>query len=115
MSSRQAAKCKFAPNYEICIYSKLPNETSISGHAVKILGWGVDDKNVSYWLIANSWNKQWGEEGFFRMLRGENNCGIESNIVAGLPKMPIIVSSSSSVLPRIGLIAIILSILSLYH
>ena len=29
-------------------------------------------------LGANSWNSRWGESGYFRMLRGVDECGIES-------------------------------------
>ncbi|ETN75781.1 hypothetical protein NECAME_12141 [Necator americanus] len=32
------------------------------GHSVKIIGWGVDN-GTAYWLIANSWSKDWGENG----------------------------------------------------
>ncbi|KAK6731323.1 hypothetical protein RB195_007659 [Necator americanus] len=53
------------------------------GHAVKIIGWGKDN-GTDYWLIANSWSKDWGESGFFRMVRGENNCEIEDMITAGI-------------------------------
>ncbi|KHJ99394.1 papain family cysteine protease [Oesophagostomum dentatum] len=53
------------------------------GHAIKIIGWGVD-KNVPYWLISNSWNSDWGENGLFRIARGKNECGIESRVVAGM-------------------------------
>jgi len=57
----------------------------LGGHAVKILGWGVDAaSNLPYWLVANSWNNDWGENGFFRIERGVDMCGIEDNIVAGL-------------------------------
>uniref|UniRef100_A0A915Q7B8 Ras-GEF domain-containing protein n=1 Tax=Setaria digitata TaxID=48799 RepID=A0A915Q7B8_9BILA len=51
-------------------------------HAVKMLGWGVQ-QGVPYWLMANSWNTDWGEGGYFRILRGVDECGIESGIVAG--------------------------------
>jgi len=54
----------------------------LGGHAVKILGWGVDN-SVAYWTVANSWNQDWGEKGYFRIIRGVNECGIESSIVAG--------------------------------
>ncbi|RCN24413.1 hypothetical protein ANCCAN_29890, partial [Ancylostoma caninum] len=57
----------------------------VGGHAVRILGWGVDNK-TPYWLVANSWNTDWGENGYFRIVRGLNECGIEHAIVAGLPK-----------------------------
>jgi cathepsin B len=53
------------------------------GHAVKIIGWGVD-QNQAYWLVANSWGNTWGLQGFFMILRGVNECGIEAGIVAGL-------------------------------
>jgi cathepsin B len=55
------------------------------GHAVKILGWGTED-GTDYWLIANSWNEDWGLSGYFKMLRGSNECGIEADIQAGTPK-----------------------------
>ncbi|RCN52252.1 papain family cysteine protease [Ancylostoma caninum] len=53
-------------------------------HAVKIIGWGKE-KDVPYWLVANSWNTDWGEDGYFRILRGENHCNIEKAAVYGLP------------------------------
>lgn len=57
----------------------------LGGHAVKLMGWGTTEDGVDYWLIANSWGYGWGEDGFFRIVRGENECGIESEAVAGLP------------------------------
>ena len=50
-------------------------DTVEGGHAVKIVGWGVEN-DTEYWIIANSWSTQWGEDGFFRILRGKNECGI---------------------------------------
>ena len=58
----------------------------LGGHAIKILGWGVES-GTEYWLVANSWNPDWGDNGFFKIRRGVNECGIESNIGAGMPKM----------------------------
>eukprot|EP01105_Mastigella_eilhardi_P024359 TRINITY_DN6350_c0_g2_i1.p2 TRINITY_DN6350_c0_g2~~TRINITY_DN6350_c0_g2_i1.p2 ORF type:complete len:338 (+),score=91.14 TRINITY_DN6350_c0_g2_i1:116-1015(+) len=54
------------------------------GHAVKFIGWGVED-GQKYWLVANSWNVHWGEQGFFRIVRGVNECGIEETCNAGKP------------------------------
>merc|ERR1719204_2305614 len=51
------------------------------GHAVRIVGWGVED-GVKYWKVANSWNPYWGESGYFRIRRGNNECGIESQAMA---------------------------------
>jgi len=57
---------------------------SHGGHAVKMVGWGHDDEsNMDYWLIANSWNNDWAEDGFFRIRRGTNECGIEAGGYAG--------------------------------
>ncbi|CAK9294014.1 unnamed protein product [Gordionus sp. m RMFG-2023] len=56
----------------------------MGGHAIKIIGWGVD-KETPYWLAVNSWNADWGDKGFFKILRGKDECGIESMIYAGFP------------------------------
>ncbi|KIH48661.1 papain family cysteine protease [Ancylostoma duodenale] len=54
------------------------------GHAVKVIGWGTEN-GTDYWLIANSWNSDWGENGgYFRILRGSNHCQIEQKVVAGM-------------------------------
>ncbi|KAI5058902.1 hypothetical protein GOP47_0027072 [Adiantum capillus-veneris] len=57
----------------------------LGGHAVKMIGWGTTEEGVDYWVLANSWNQQWGQDGYFLMQRGMNACGIESNVVAGMP------------------------------
>jgi cathepsin B len=56
--------------------------SQLGGHAVKLMGWGVDN-GTKYWLIANSWSTGWGEDGNFRILRGHNECGIEGDVTAG--------------------------------
>jgi len=57
----------------------------LGGHAVKMLGWGVES-GVNYWLIANSWNPDWGDNGYFKILRGTDECGIEDEADFGEPK-----------------------------
>ncbi|CAP36299.1 Protein CBR-CPR-4 [Caenorhabditis briggsae] len=58
----------------------------LGGHAIRILGWGTDN-GTPYWLVANSWNVNWGENGYFRIIRGTNECGIEHAVVGGVPKV----------------------------
>jgi cathepsin B len=58
----------------------------LGGHAIKIVGWGVSESGMDYWTVANSWSDEWGMNGFFEIERGVNECGIESGVVAGIPK-----------------------------
>lgn len=58
----------------------------LGGHAIRILGWGVEN-GTPYWLIANSWNADWGDKGYFKILRGSNECGIEDSPVGGIPNV----------------------------
>ncbi len=43
------------PSYKSGVYQHTTDE-ELGGHAIKILGWGVED-NTKYWLVANSWNE----------------------------------------------------------
>lgn len=59
-------------------------------HSVRLLGWGeeyVDGRIVKYWTAANSWGSWWGENGFFRILRGANECLIEDYVLAAWPHL----------------------------
>jgi cathepsin B len=67
-------------NYVSGIYKKT-SSTYLGGHAVRIVGWGVDS-GTKYWKVANSWNPFWGENGYFRIVRGTNECSIESQGMA---------------------------------
>jgi len=60
------------------IYSHVTGKMG-GGHAVRIVGWGVDGGN-KYWKVANSWNPYWGEKGYFRIKKGNNECGIENQV-----------------------------------
>jgi len=70
-------------NYKSGVYKHVKGR-QLGGHAIKIMGWGEED-GTPYWLIANSWNTDWGDKGTFKILRGENHCGIEASVVAALP------------------------------
>jgi len=56
----------------------------LGGHAVKMLGWGIEG-GVKYWLAANSWNPHWGDGGYFKIVRGVDNCGFEDEVNGGEP------------------------------
>lgn len=58
-------------------------------HSVKIVGWGHDDETgYDYWIVQNSWGEFWGDlNGFFKIRKGTNECGIERLIYAATPKL----------------------------
>ncbi|CAH8295146.1 unnamed protein product [Eruca vesicaria subsp. sativa] len=49
-------------------------------HAVAIIGYGVSEEGINYWLLKNSWGETWGENGYMRIMRGvdapEGKCGL---------------------------------------
>lgn len=74
-------------SYKSGVYQHVKGKV-LGGHAIRILGWGVDKyTNTPYWLIANSWNTDWGDHGYFKIKRGNNECDIENSISAGLPRL----------------------------
>jgi len=54
--------------------------SALGGHAVEMVGWGVDPKAGAYWWVKNSWNDQWGDKGYFKIAKGSNECGIEDSV-----------------------------------
>jgi len=85
-------------------------QDSVGGHAITIVGWGNFQYtkngvvyNIPYWTCLNSWGVEWGHNGFpeyhsrngqpknlngggyFWIVRGINNCGIEENVTCGQP------------------------------
>lgn len=46
-------------------------------HGVLLVGWG-EEEGQKFWRIQNSWGPDWGEDGFIRILRGEDEIAVES-------------------------------------
>ncbi|KAJ4881883.1 Papain family cysteine protease [Raphanus sativus] len=50
-------------------------------HAVALVGYGVTDDGIKYWLAKNSWGENWDEKGYIRLRRmvdnwPEGTCGL---------------------------------------
>ncbi|XP_063990009.1 tubulointerstitial nephritis antigen-like isoform X2 [Diachasmimorpha longicaudata] len=59
-------------------------------HSVRIVGWGeslnYNYPPTKYWIVANSWGSDWGENGFFKIQKGIDECEIESYVLGIWPK-----------------------------
>merc|ERR1711865_703555 len=66
------------PTYKSGVYSHTSG-SELGGHAVALYGWGVEN-GQKYWLMKNSWTAAWGDHGFFKVIRGTNDCGIEEDL-----------------------------------
>ena len=49
--------------------------STTADHAVTVVGYGTDPAG-DYWMVKNSWGPSWGLNGFIKIKRGVNMCGI---------------------------------------
>jgi cathepsin L len=72
-------------SYESGVFS---SDDSVVNHAVVLAGYGVDeDTNEKYYLIRNSWGEDFGENGYIRVKRTDDdstNCREDKDPLVGI-------------------------------
>uniref|UniRef100_A0A7E4V4T5 Pept_C1 domain-containing protein n=1 Tax=Panagrellus redivivus TaxID=6233 RepID=A0A7E4V4T5_PANRE len=65
----------FAPSNEDC------NFHSLYYYALAIVGYGMEN-GTDYWILKPSWGTNFGNNGYIKMIRGINSCGIGTMALA---------------------------------
>eukprot|EP00406_Dinophysis_acuminata_P065284 CAMPEP_0179292602 /NCGR_PEP_ID=MMETSP0797-20121207/42938_1 /TAXON_ID=47934 /ORGANISM="Dinophysis acuminata, Strain DAEP01" /LENGTH=463 /DNA_ID=CAMNT_0021001715 /DNA_START=9 /DNA_END=1400 /DNA_ORIENTATION=- len=55
-------------------------------HGAALVGYGASGAH-KYWLIRNSWGADWGERGYYRIVRGANKCGLANMVTTAIGVM----------------------------
>jgi len=74
----------------------LPTCSNGTNHAITLIGWGTDSTSgLNYWIAKNSWGTSWGNQGYFRIVRGKNMCGINQMYYYRIMKNSTLISKAS--------------------
>lgn len=70
-----AMDANYIDSYASGVFSSRLCSSDDLNHGVLVVGYGAEN-GVNYWIIKNSWAADWGESGYMKLLRGQNECGI---------------------------------------
>jgi len=67
-------------DYETGVFDGCNQTNPDIDHAVQLVGYGTDPQFGDYWLVRNSWQTTWGENGYIKLRRTaseQTRCGID--------------------------------------
>jgi len=71
-------------HYESGVFSGCNQTNPDLDHSVQLVGYGTDDTYGGYWLVRNSWTPLWGDDGYIKINRPDNQtCGTDLHPLDG--------------------------------
>jgi len=66
---------EFSTNHDV-------HKWSYTTHSILCVGWGEHEsegETIKYWIVRNSWGRNWGNRGYAKFRRGNNDAAIETS------------------------------------
>ena len=63
--------------YSSGVYREPQCDPGLLDHGVLLVGYGEEEDGTKYWLVKNSWGEGWGDGGYVKIAKDEDNmCGV---------------------------------------